>query len=228
MVPPQLDPSWQKALEAEWEKPYLDSLAAFLAQERKSGIPIYPPKELVFSAFNETPFTAVKVVVVGQDPYHGPGQAHGLSFSVPKGVRPPPSLQNIFKELKDDLQIPIPPHGNLTAWAKQGILLLNATLTVRENKPGSHYGKGWEIFTDAVIKSLWERDDPVIFVLWGRFAQEKCKRILEPNTRVHLLLKAAHPSPLSAYSGFFGSRPFSKINKGLKSLRKEPINWVIA
>ena len=165
MPPPQLEPSWKQALQLEWEKPYLKELATFVCSERRGPIPIYPPKADVFNAFNQTPFPLVKVVIVGQDPYHGPGQAHGLSFSVPETVAQPPSLKNIFKELHDDLGIEPPSHGSLIAWAKQGVLMLNAILTVRANTPHSHQGKGWELFTDAVIKRLAERDDPVIFVL---------------------------------------------------------------
>jgi uracil-DNA glycosylase len=223
-APPQLESTWANVLSAEWSQKYMEDLATFLAQERSQGI-IYPHKKDVFNAFNTTLFEKVQVVIVGQDPYHGPGQAHGLSFSVPIGVAQPPSLKNIFKELQDDLGILPPPHGNLTAWADQGVLLLNATLTVKANMPGSHYGQGWEKFTDAVIRCLVDRDDPVIFVLWGKTAQEKCRPILESTKKRHFILMAPHPSPYSAYSGFFGCKHFSKINELLTKQGKKPINW---
>lgn len=219
--PPQLEKSWKEALKEEWEKPYLNWLAQFLAQERESNIPIFPAQQDVFRAF-ETPFDQVKVVILGQDPYHGPGQAQGLSFSVPNKVRPPPSLLNIFQEMKDDVGIPPPNHGSLIKWAEQGVLLLNAVLTVRMREAASHRGKGWELFTDAVISKLAERPDPVIFVLWGKAAQEKCQNALKPH---HIVLTAPHPSPYAAHMGFFGCRHFSKINNHLKRLEKEPINW---
>ena len=226
--PPQLEKSWKEALKAEWSKKYLQDLGAFLAAERTGPLPIYPEKSLVFNAFNHTPFSAVKVVIMGQDPYHGPGQAHGLSFSVPRGVAQPPSLKNIFKELEDDLKVTPPSHGCLTAWADQGVLLLNAILTVRANTPRSHYGQGWEAFTDEVVRILAQREDPVVFVLWGKTAQEKCRHILEQTTHRHFVLMAPHPSPYSVHSGFFGCRHFSKINELLKKQTKEPINWVIS
>lgn len=223
-----LGESWNRAMADYLQHPSVAKLAAFIERERTSGIPIYPDKESVFSAFKKTPFEQVKVVILGQDPYHGRGQAHGLSFSVPVGVMSPPSLQNIYKELASDLGLPIPSHGCLSSWAEQGVLLLNATLTVREGKPMSHYGQGWESFTDAVIAKLKERDDPVIFVLWGRSAQEKCRQltVYEHPSR-HKILKAPHPSPLSAHTGFLGSRPFSQINAFLQALGKTPINWKI-
>lgn len=224
MPPPQLEKSWKDALSAEWSKEYLQQLAAFVAQER-GAYPVYPPKNQVFNAFSLTPFDRVKVVIMGQDPYHGPGQAEGLSFSVAEGVRQPPSLKNIFKELQDDLGIEPPKSGSLVHWAEQGVLLLNATLTVRARMPRSHYGKGWEAFTDAVVKALSERKDPVIFVLWGQSAKEKCSHILGESKERHFLLASPHPSPYSAHSGFFGSRPFSKINELLKKQGKEPIQW---
>ncbi len=217
-----LEPSWQKVLSEELKKPYVEQLASFIEQERAKNVPIYPPKELVFNALSQTPFEKVRVVLVGQDPYHRPGQAHGLCFSVPEGIKPPPSLKNIFKELKQDLGIPTPSHGSLLKWAKQGVLLLNATLTVREGSPLSHHKRGWETFTDAIIQSLAQKNEPIIFVLWGNNASKKCARIPEllQNTH-HTILTAAHPSPLSAYNGFLGCGHFSKINKVLK----EPIDW---
>lgn len=226
-APPQLDESWREALKDEWSKKYVQELASFLSTERAGSIPIYPSKLDVFNAFNHTPFDQVKVVIIGQDPYHGPGQAHGLSFSVPKEVAQPPSLKNIFKELQEDLGIAPPKHGCLTGWAKQGVLMLNAILTVRAHTPQSHNGKGWETFTDAVVSALISREDPAIFVLWGKTAQEKCRRILEKTTNRHFVLTAAHPSPYSAYSGFFGCKHFSKINELLKKQGKEPINWAL-
>lgn len=220
-----LETSWQKALAEELQKPYLFQLAAFLEEEykRQPGH-IHPSKDLIFNAFSQTPYDKVKVVIMGQDPYHGFGQAHGLSFSVPMGVKPPPSLQNIYKELKEDLSLPIPSHGCLLSWARQGVLLLNATLTVRNSEANSHHGVGWEQFTDAVIKKLFERDDPLLFVLWGKFAQEKCKHI-RPNGKQHGILTAAHPSPFSAHNGFLGCKHFSQINQWLAEHNKEPIDW---
>lgn len=224
MKPPsQLDASWILALKEEWGKSYMDDLARFLAAERAGDVEIYPPKMDVFSAFNFTPFDKVQVVIMGQDPYHGPGQAHGLSFSVGHGIRQPPSLKNIFKELEVDLGVKPPEHGNLEGWARQGVLMLNATLTVRARSPRSHYGQGWERFTDAVVANLSERKDPVIFVLWGKSAHEKCAHVA-PH---HHVLKSPHPSPYSAHSGFFGSRHFSKINELLTKQDKEPINWAL-
>lgn len=196
-------------------------LAAFVKKARSTGAPIYPPEELEFNAFYQTPFDQVKVVIVGQDPYHGPGQAHGLCFSVPKGVPAPPSLQNIFKELESDLQLPIPSHGCLLSWAKQGVLLLNATLTVSGGAPMSHHGQGWEQFTDAVIEKLNERPNPIVFLLWGKSAQEKGKFLHSP----HKILKAPHPSPFSAHQGFFGCRHFSQTNSFLEQIGKQPIDW---
>lgn len=219
--PPQMEKSWAEVLREEWEKPYIQELAGFVAHERSAPVPVYPPKPYVFNAFNHTPFDQVKVVIMGQDPYHGQGQAHGLSFSVQKGVTQPPSLKNIFKEIEDDLGIKPPSHGNLEGWAKQGVLMLNATLTVRSGQPRSHYGKGWEQFTDSVITKLSARLDPVIFVLWGKSAQEKCAH-LAPH---HYVLTSPHPSPYSANSGFFGCRHFSKINELLTKQGKPPINW---
>lgn len=222
----ELEPSWNSTLSDEWTKPYIASLAAFVARERQQGPKVYPPKDLVFNAFLKTPIEDVKVVIMGQDPYHGPGQAHGLSFSVPHGIPAPPSLQNIFKELNADLGIPIPSHGCLSSWAEQGVLLLNATLTVRDGEPMSHHKKGWEKFTDAVISKLGERKEPLIFVLWGKSAREKCLQI-QTNSQ-HIILTAPHPSPFSAHQGFFGCRHFSKINETLKKLGKKEINWKIS
>ncbi len=204
----------------------MQALTQFLKCERNTH-QIFPPKELVFNALNFVDFEDVKVVIIGQDPYHGPGQAHGLSFSVPKGVKQPPSLQNIFKEIKQDLNIEPPTHGNLESWAKQGILMLNSVLTVRAKTPQSHSKKGWENFTDAIVKRLVDRPDPVIFVLWGKSAQEKCRHFLGESCNRHFVLMAAHPSPYSASNGFFGSHHFSKINELLTSQGKEPINWQI-
>lgn len=222
----ELGPSWNKILKDHLKLPYLASLAAFVEQERAQASPVYPPRELVFNALKQTPYDDVKVVIVGQDPYHGPGQAHGLSFSVPKGVPLPPSLQNIFKEIIGDLGGTIPPHGCLTDWAAQGVLLLNATLTVRQGEPMSHHGKGWETFTDAVIAKLWEREDPLVFVLWGKSAQEKCRNTLVSKGKSHhLVLTAPHPSPFSAHQGFFGCHHFSKINEFLLKNGKNPIKW---
>lgn len=221
----ELEPSWKHALTEELSQPYMIQLAAFVARERTSGASIYPPSELVFNAFWQTPFDQVKVVIMGQDPYHGPGQAHGLCFSVPRGIPQPPSLQNIFKEIASDLQIQQPSHGCLLSWAQQGVLLLNATLTVRQAEPMSHHGQGWEGFTDAVINKLALRKDPVVFVLWGKSAQEKCRQLKGNPT--HVMLTAPHPSPLSAYQGFMGCRHFSKINEHLVKQGKSPINWQI-
>lgn len=222
-------PSWERVLAQECSKPYLSQLAEFVKQERQLNAPIYPTKELVFSAFQRTPFEQVKVVIIGQDPYHGPGQAHGLSFSVPQGVIPPPSLKNIFKELNTDLGLPIPRHGCLTPWADQGVLLLNATLTVAAGKPQSHAGRGWERFTDAVVMQLLARSTPMVFLLWGRSAHEKLKHLqASPDAAArHLVLTAAHPSPFSAYGGFFGCRHFSQANAFLAAHGLMEIDWRI-
>lgn len=226
-----LEKSWQTQLQDELNKPYMLQLAAFVEKEYALGTTaVYPPKELIFNAFLHTPFEKVNVVIMGQDPYHGPGQAHGLSFSVPLGMRPPPSLQNIFKELESDLGDIASKQGCLSAWAHQGVLLLNATLTVRKGEPLSHYGRGWELFTDTVIRKLAERKDPVIFVLWGKSAQDKCRflsALQTSNQSQHFILTAAHPSPFSAYHGFFGCRHFSKINDLLREQKKVPIDWKI-
>lgn len=220
-VNPQIEPSWKEALKEEFSKPYFAELKEFLLEE-KAKYAIYPPGSQIFNAFKLTPFDQVRVVLLGQDPYHGPGQAHGLCFSVPKGVPPPPSLVNIFKEIQKDLGIPVPTSGCLDKWARQGILLLNATLTVRANQAGSHQKKGWENFTNAVISKLSEKRAGLIFLLWGRFAQEKEALI---DTNRHYVLKAAHPSPFSAYNGFFGCRHFSKTNELLNKHGLEEIDW---
>ena len=224
-----LETSWQHQLQEELQKPYVTELAAFVEKEYATApVPVYPPKELIFNAFYQTPFDKVKVLIMGQDPYHGPGQAHGLSFSVPKGIKPPPSLQNIFKELETDVHIPKPHHGCLISWAQQGVLLLNATLTVRQGEPMSHHGRGWERFTDAAVRKLEERKDPVIFVLWGKSAQDKCRFLRQEGIPSrHFILTAAHPSPYSAHHGFFGCRHFSKVNEYLEKQKKEPIQWAL-
>lgn len=221
-----LETSWQAELQEELHQPYMGQLASFLEKERNSGLSIYPPQEQVFNAFLQTPFAQVKVVIMGQDPYHGKGQAHGLSFSVSRNITPPPSLKNIYKELQSDLGIPPATHGCLIAWAKQGVLLLNATLTVREGQPKSHYGHGWERFTDAVVQRLCQRKDPLVFLLWGRSAHDKCQQFLNnPACSQHLVLTAPHPSPYSVHTGFFGCRHFSKANEFLVAHGKAPIDW---
>lgn len=221
----KLAKSWHELLKEEISLPYIQELKNFLEYEEREKKVIYPPEPLIFHAFAQTPYPAVKVVIMGQDPYHGPGQAHGMSFSVPCGIQPPPSLKNIFKELKEDLHIPEPASGCLSSWAKQGVLLLNATLTVRAGEPKSHYGKGWERFTDAVIAKLAVREDPLVFMLWGSSAKEKCIHLLK-HTR-HAVLTAPHPSPLSAHQGFLGCRHFSKANHYLQQWGKTPIDWSI-
>lgn len=226
-MPMTLEPSWHAVLKEELAKPYVAELKAFLQEEKERGSIIYPPEELVFNAFRETPFAHVKVVIMGQDPYHGKGQAHGLSFSVLPGITPPPSLKNIYKELREDVGIPEPTHGCLLSWAKQGVLLLNATLTVRAGEPKSHHGRGWERFTDAVIEKLYEREDPIVFVLWGKSAAEKVERVIHGRKGPHAVLLAPHPSPYSVHSGFFGCKHFSKINAYLDSWGKPPIHWTL-
>lgn len=218
----KLEPEWKAALLPEFEKPYMKELRAFLRQEASRGALVFPPGPEIFNAFSFTPLSQVKVVILGQDPYHGAGQAHGLSFSVRPGVRPPPSLLNIFKELEADVHMPRPASGDLTQWAKQGVLLLNTVLTVEEGKAASHRQRGWEQFTDEVIKVLSDREDPIVFLLWGSFAQSKAKMIRVPP---HHILRAPHPSPLSAHNGFFGCKHFSKTNGILKSWGKTPIEW---
>jgi uracil-DNA glycosylase len=216
-----IEPSWKKALAEEFDKDYFKNLAEKVRQAYLNG-QVFPPPKTVFNAFNLCPFDEVKVVIIGQDPYHGLGQAHGLCFSVQDDVAIPPSLRNIYKEIKNDLGKEIPPTGNLERWAKQGVLLLNATLTVQAGMAGSHQGWGWEEFTDAVIKKVSEEKEGVVFMLWGRYAQNKSVLIDESK---HLILKAPHPSPLSAHNGWFGSGHFSKANDYLGSLGKEPIDW---
>jgi uracil-DNA glycosylase len=216
-----IEPGWKTELHEEFGKPYFEQIVSFLKQERKAGKTIYPPGPLIFNAFTCTPFSLVKVVILGQDPYHNPGQAHGLSFSVPDGVPPPPSLINIFKEIHDELGITIH-HSNLEKWAKQGVLLLNASLTVEANKPMSHSKIGWHYFTDSVINHLSKHKEHVVFILWGRFAGEKEKLI---DRSRHLILKSAHPSPLSAHNGFFGCGHFIKANNWLKEHGIKPIDW---
>lgn len=223
-INPKLSDSWMKVLSEEFDKPSFLSLKKFLETEIKSGQIIYPAGSKIFAALNSTSFESVNVIIIGQDPYHNPGQAEGLSFSVPIGQKIPPSLQNIFKELKNDLQLPIPSHGNLQKWADQGVLLLNATLTVRENQPGSHQKKGWENFTDAIIRELSFRKSGLIFVLWGKFAEAKENLI---DTTKHFILKAAHPSPFSVDRGFYGCKHFSKINELLAEQNKNLIDWNI-
>jgi uracil-DNA glycosylase len=225
LPPPQLDASWQETLSSEWSKPYLLQLGRFLAQERKGETPVFPPSNQVFAALNATPVEKVKVVIMGQDPYHGPGQAHGLSFSVPRGVEIPPSLRNIHKEIHEDLRIAPPNHGSLTGWADQGVLLLNAVLTVRAHQAASHAKKGWEEFTDAVVEQLFRQESPIVFALWGKYAIDKCTRLSSSRRGPHVILTAPHPSPLSAHRGFFGCRHFSKINQELTRLGKETIDW---
>ena len=219
----KLEKSWYEKLKNEISQPYIQELKMFLEEEQKAGKIIYPPEELIFNSFLQTPFEKVKVVIVGQDPYHGPGQAHGLSFSVLPGITAPPSLKNIFKELETDLGIRRPSSGNLISWAKQGVLLLNATLTVRTGEPKSHHGKGWERFTDAVIDILAQRPDPLVFLLWGKSAQEKCHKVIGTH---HAIFQAAHPSPYSA-THFLGCHHFSKTNEFLKKVGKEPIDWTV-
>ena len=218
----RLNDEWKNLLITEFDKDYMKNLRQFLASEMKLGKTIFPEGKNIFNALNTTPLSKVKVVILGQDPYHGAGQAHGLCFSVQKGVPPPPSLENIFKELKDDLGFEPPKHGELTKWAQQGVLLLNTCLTVEKGKPLSHQSRGWENFTDKIIQTLNEQQRPLVFVLWGSPAQRKEGLI---TNKAHLVLKAPHPSPLSAFRGFFGSKHFSKANEFLKSTNQEPIDW---
>ncbi|PLX01096.1 MAG: uracil-DNA glycosylase [Marinilabiliales bacterium] len=222
-ISPNIEASWKEILTEEFSKPYFANLKEFLVEEKKKH-KIFPPGSQIFEAFNRTPFHKVKVVILGQDPYHGPGQAHGLCFSVQRGIKQPPSLKNIFKEIKSDLNIDPPEHGNLESWADQGILLINATLTVRAHEAGSHQKKGWEIFTDTVIRKLSEQREGIVFLLWGRYAQDKQKLI---DNNKHHILKAAHPSPLSAHNGFWGCCHFSKTNQLLKSQGLTKIDWSI-
>lgn len=217
----KIEPSWKQQLADEFEKPYFKELTDFVRKEYQTAT-VYPPGACIFNAFAHCPFNRVKVVILGQDPYHEPGQAHGLCFSVQDGTAYPPSLQNIFKELKADLGKPIPRSGNLLRWADQGVLLLNATLTVRAHQAGSHQGRGWETFTDAVIHRLAEARQHLVYILWGSYAQKKGAFI---DGKCNLVLRSAHPSPLSAYRGFFGSKPFSKTNDYLLATGQEPIDW---
>lgn len=221
MAQVKIEPTWQVELQEEFNKPYFEQLIQFVRSEYASGV-CYPPGSLIFNAFNQCPFPEVKVVLIGQDPYHEPGQAHGLCFSVNDGVQFPPSLRNIFQEINTDLGKPIPTSGNLTRWAQQGVLLLNATLTVREHQAGSHQKRGWETFTDSVIKLISDKCNNVVFILWGSYAQSKSALI---DSSRHFVLKSAHPSPLSAYRGFFGNHHFSLTNMYLQKVGKKPIDW---
>jgi uracil-DNA glycosylase len=219
----KMEPSWKEVLKNEFTKSYFLEVVTFLKTERSAGKTIYPPGLLIFNAFNQTPFDKVRVVILGQDPYHNPGQAHGLSFSVPNGIKPPPSLVNIYKEIQKDIGVSMPvDHGDLTGWARQGVLLLNAILTVQANNPGSHSKIGWMEFTDAVIQKISDQKEGVVFLLWGKFAQEKQSLIDETK---HFILKAAHPSPFSADKGFFGCKHFSKTNELLTRQGLAPIDW---
>ena len=217
----KLHPSWLVKLQNEFKSPYFESLNVFLTQEINKET-IYPDEEKIFEAFNQTHFENVKAVIIGQDPYHGVNQAHGLSFSTEEGFKLPPSLRNIFKELNSDLKLEIPKSGNLSKWAKEGVLLMNSILTVRAKTPGSHQNKGWEKFTDSVINLLSNERENIVFILWGKYAQEKESLI---DTEKHFIIKSAHPSPLSAHNGFFGSKPFSKCNDYLESSGVSPVNW---
>lgn len=219
----QINNDWQELLSPEFEKPTFQNLMDFLDAEYASQT-IYPPADHVFNALNCTPYKDVKAVIIGQDPYHGPNQAHGLCFSVQPGIKIPPSLANIYKELKSDLGIPIPEHGYLENWAKQGVLMINAVLTVRDGNAGSHAKMGWEPFTDKIIEHLNARKKPLVFILWGGYARKKAKMISNP---IHLVLEAPHPSPLSSYRGFFGSKPFSKTNEFLIQTGQKPIEWSV-
>jgi|SRR3989344_6006504 len=218
----KIEPSWKEALKDEFEKPYFRELTEFVRGEY-IGAKVFPPPKFIFHAFELCPFAMVKVVILGQDPYHDVGQAHGLSFSVPENIAMPPSLQNIYKEIAKDIGGIIPSHGNLEHWARQGVLLLNATLTVRAHIAGSHQGKGWEEFTDSVIKTLSEKKERLVFLLWGNYAKKKSEFI---DFEKHLVLESAHPSPFSASNGFFGNKHFSQTNKYLKEHGGEPIQWI--
>lgn len=217
----KLNTAWKLTLVNEFEQPYFGKLGTFVAEEQKKHT-VFPPAETIFRAFNLCPFDNIQVVIIGQDPYHGLGQAHGLSFSVNEGVALPPSLQNIYQEIRSDLGIEPLAHGNLERWATQGVLLLNATLTVRANQPGSHQKKGWESFTDSVIRTISEKREHVVFILWGNYAQQKAALI---DANKHMILKAVHPSPLSAYRGFFGCKHFSQTNNYLEAHHLKPIDW---
>jgi uracil-DNA glycosylase len=220
-----LPASWKEPLADVCARPEIDSLLHFLREREAAGATIYPAKQNIFAALRATPFENVRVVIVGQDPYHGPGQAHGLSFSVPQGIETPPSLRNIFKELRQDIGMAVPHHGSLTGWAHQGVLLLNAILTVEEGKPAAHANKGWEIFTDAVIAALFTRNTPTVFMLWGAYAQKKVRNLhMHIDPTKHVILTAAHPSPLSV-TGFLGCRHFSQTNAFLTKHHVPPIDW---
>lgn len=223
VVKPVIEASWLQVLEQEFRAPYFAQLKSFLVEEKKNNL-IFPPGALIFNAFNLTPFPKVKVVLMGQDPYHNPGQAHGLCFSVPRGVAQPKSLINIFKELHDDIGGQVPRSGNLEKWATQGVLLLNATLTVRAHQPGSHQDQGWETFTDAVIREISARKENIVFILWGAYAAKKIPLI---DARRHHILQAAHPSPFSAHKGFYGCRHFSKTNQLLREAGLPEIDWTV-
>lgn len=220
----QLDESWKAVLQSEFEQEYMRQLRAFLLAEKQAGQTIYPPGPEIFAALDATPFDQTRVVIIGQDPYHGPNQAQGLCFSVRQGVAVPPSLQNIYKEMASDLDVPIPAHGDLSVWARQGVLLLNAVLTVRAGQANSHQGKGWEAFTDRVIASLNEQRQNLVFILWGSYAQKKGSMIDRDR---HFVIRSPHPSPLSAHRGFFGSQPFSRCNQYLRQTGQQEINWAI-
>lgn len=220
----KIEASWKEVLKDEFKKPYFQQIVEHIKTEKLQGKIIYPPGSLLFNAFDKTPINNVQAVILGQDPYHGPKQAMGLSFSVPKGVPPPPSLINIFKELNDDTGAPLPNHGDLTKWALQGVMLLNASLTVRAGEPMSHSKIGWHLFTNCVISKISELKENVVFLLWGKFAQEKIELI---NSKKHIILKAAHPSPLAAHQGFFGCKHFSKTNSYLMKHNLHPIDWAL-
>ena len=220
----KIEASWKDQLVAEFAADYMTKLSQFLRDEKAAGKRIYPPNSEIFAAFDMTPFAKVKVIILGQDPYHGPGQAHGLSFSVRPDITPPPSLANIYREMASDLGLARPTHGNLEAWARQGVLLLNSSLTVEDGRPGSHSGKGWEGFTDAAIAALNAARDNLVFILWGRKAQQKGARI---DRQRHLVIESAHPSPLAAHNGFWNSRPFSRTNDYLCAHAITPIDWTL-
>ena len=220
-LPAAMKTDWNPVLREELAQPYWASLQEFVAAERASA-QVFPPADEVFNALHLTPYASVKVLILGQDPYHGPGQAHGLCFSVRRGVPAPPSLVNIHKELRSDLGIDPPDHGNLEAWARQGVLLLNAVLTVRAHHAASHAGKGWETFTDQVIRAVNDKTEPVVFILWGSYARKK-KPLIDQQR--HVVIESAHPSPLSAHNGFFGSQPFSRANAALMAAGREPVDW---
>ncbi|MBU3069904.1 uracil-DNA glycosylase [Aestuariicella sp. G3-2] len=220
----QLEPSWLGVLGGEFQLPYMQTLKQFLVQEKEAGKVIYPSGGQIFNALNTTPFESVKVVILGQDPYHGPGQAHGLSFSVPPGVKIPPSLRNIYKEIERDLGLPVPNHGCLQSWAEQGVLLLNATLTVEQAQAGSHQKRGWEQFTDRIVQSLSEQRTGLVFLMWGSYAQKK-GRVIDRSK--HCVLESVHPSPLSAHRGFLGCGHFSQANQYLQQQGIAPINWSV-